>query len=82
MSYVCDYCNKTFCNEQRLNYHLDMIPCFGKLYMCKRCFMVFEQPCKLTNHQRIPLNKCKPNEGVTIQKEGDDLTIEYITKSE
>ena len=74
----CGYCGKVFANSQRLDYHLEMMVCFGKLYVCKRCFAVFDQPCKLTEHQRFPLVKCEPGKGVHIDLKGDDLIIERI----
>lgn len=71
----CGYCGQIFANSQRLDYHLEMMVCFGKLYVCKRCFAVFDQPCKLLEHQRLPLVKCEPSKGVDISVVDDDLII-------
>ena len=56
----CWRCNKSFKDEAGLNIHLKMKKtCIGVLYVCKRCFGVFNTLNNLEIHQNRKRDKCK-----------------------
>lgn len=75
---MCNYCLHKFSTPQRLKYHLEVMACFGKMYMCRRCLGVFELQSGLIDHQQHRIIKCKPSNGVDIRKIGDELVLNYI----